>query len=945
MIFLSLQHMLVGKIYSPIIFFLLSIYSFSQGTWVQKTSFGGTARQEAIGFTIGNKAYIGTGWNGSCMQDFWEWDPLANTWTQKADFTGGSRQGAYHFSIGSKGYIGMGWNCSTELSDFWEWDQSTNIWIKKADFPATPMQDGVSFSIGTKGYVGTGYNMNSNGYFNVFWEWDQVTNVWTQKNNFPGVPRCGSCGFSIGNKGYIGMGVDGANNLYNDFWEWDQLTNTWTQKANFSGTARMYASGFTLCNNGYVGAGKDMNSFKQDLWEWNQVTNTWKQQANLPAVARFASIGISIGNKGYLGTGGLFPAYQFFNDFWEFAPSATPSSNLLVNGDFSLGNTGFISGYTYATFNTVEGEYWVGTSPQLWNGGMSNCQDHTSGSGNMLCVNGATSGANTPFYCQTVTVIPNNNYILALWGASAFPGNPADIMFSINNTSLTPSVTLPTSVCSWQQYSVLWYSGNSSTAAICIIDQDMQAFGNDFAIDDISFQPCGCTPPSQILITGNTTLCEGQSTTLSATGGTSYTWSTGSSSSTIIITPSTTTSYSVVASNSCGTDTASITIIVNQIPTASVLGDTTICSGSLVTLTASGGNNYLWNTGESTSSIIVSPAGNSSYSVIATMGSCTASATASVTVISSPTVTITSSPVSTTICNGDTVTLNASGGSVYMWSNGSSASSISVAPSTTITYTVTTNNGYCSNTTGITITVQPPPVATISGNTAICQGNTATLTASGGGTYLWSSGQTTSVIHPNSAGTYSVFVSVGTCKDTAVQTITVNPNPSAYAFSDTTITQGGSANLSASGGSTYIWDNGMSGNIISVFPLVTTVYCVTVRDANNCSDTDCVTVTVEPIDCSVMGELYLPNAFSPNKDNENDELQVYYGNFSCIQYFNITVYNLWGEKVYETTDPAFKWDGTFRDKKLDSGVYAYYLATKLINGEEILRKGNVSLLR
>jgi hypothetical protein len=228
--------------------FAISMIVNAQGTWTQKANIGGTARSGAVGFSIGNKAYIGTGdmgSTGSAMRDFWEWDQSTNVWTQKSDFGGSVRSYAVGFSIGTKGYIGTGQdNYPNPMVDFLEYDPSSNTWIQKADFGGTPRGSAVGFSIGTKGYIGTG------GGFSVdFWEWDQITNVWAKKADFGGIGRFSAVGFSIGTKGYIGTG---CSNIYAgikyeaDFWEWDQATNVWTQKADFGGSARCYAVGFQL---------------------------------------------------------------------------------------------------------------------------------------------------------------------------------------------------------------------------------------------------------------------------------------------------------------------------------------------------------------------------------------------------------------------------------------------------------------------------------------------------------------------------------------------------------------------------------------------------------------------------------------------------------------------------------------------------------------------------
>ena len=167
--------------------------------------------------------------------------------------------------------------------------------------------------------------------------------------------------------------------------------------------------------------------------------------------------------------------------------------------------------------------------------------------------------------------------------------------------------------------------------------------------------------------------------------------------------------------------------------------------------------------------------------------------------------------------------------------------------------------------------------------------------------------------------------------------VTVNPLPVASAGTDETILLGSSITLTASGGGTYSWSNGETTNPITVSPIVTTDYCVTVMDVNSCSDSECVRITVE-IPC---GNLFIPQAFSPNGDNENDVLSVY---GDCITYIEFVIFDRWGEKIFETTDPAIGWDGTYKGKKLDSAVFVYYLKA-VIKGESVSKHGNITLMK
>ena len=281
--------------------------------WLPKTDFGGAARHAAVGFSIGDKGYIGMGWDGSTkMRDFWQYDPAANTWTQKADFGGTARFYAVGFSIGEKGYIGVGWDGSSYQKDFWEYNPAANAWTEKAPFGGAARGLAVGFSIGDKGYVGTGFDGSS--YRKDYWEYDPAANAWTEKAPFGGTARCYAVGFSIGVKGYIGTGSDGSNRK--DFWEYNPTANAWTEKAPFSGTARYYAAGFSIGERGYIGTGSD-GSNRKDFWEYNPATNAWVWKADFGGSERYYAVGFSIGERGYIGTGsdGLNR-----KDFWQYTP-------------------------------------------------------------------------------------------------------------------------------------------------------------------------------------------------------------------------------------------------------------------------------------------------------------------------------------------------------------------------------------------------------------------------------------------------------------------------------------------------------------------------------------------------------------------------------------------------------------------------------------------------
>lgn len=218
------------------------------------------ARMAAVGFSIGSKGYFGTGEHiigqiYTRVNDFYEFDPADSggmgKWTEKTKINNDVnlvRAFAVGFSIGNKGYIGTGHHVYGVYNDFWEYDPNAGTdgkgtWSQKTNFPGTARWQAVGMSIGAYGYVGLGDNRSD------FYEYNPTTNTWTQKASSPFLPfpdnianRALAAGFSIGNKLYIGTGSikSGSTTHYKDFWEctpaaiWSGATNNeWTAVTNW----------------------------------------------------------------------------------------------------------------------------------------------------------------------------------------------------------------------------------------------------------------------------------------------------------------------------------------------------------------------------------------------------------------------------------------------------------------------------------------------------------------------------------------------------------------------------------------------------------------------------------------------------------------------------------------------------------------------------------------
>jgi|WetSurMetagenome_2_1015567.scaffolds.fasta_scaffold262625_1 N-acetylneuraminic acid mutarotase len=298
------------------------------GNWVRLSDFDGLARCDAVGFSIGIKGYIGTGYDGDKrLSDFWEYDVSKNSWTQKADFPGIARNSAVGFGTDSKGYIGTGFDGKNKLNDFWEYDPPANSWTRKSDFQGSARYAAIGMSINNLGYIGTGFDGN---YTKDFWEYNPETDAWTQKTSIGGSKRKDASCFQINGKGYIVTGID--NGTYQtDLWEYDPSTDIWTKKRPVSNTSdedydNEYSSiigiskvGFALDGKGYLATGGQSSG--TDVWEYDPSTDLWVERTAFEGSLRADAVGFSIGNLCYLTTGKSGSYY--FDDLWSFEPGAT----------------------------------------------------------------------------------------------------------------------------------------------------------------------------------------------------------------------------------------------------------------------------------------------------------------------------------------------------------------------------------------------------------------------------------------------------------------------------------------------------------------------------------------------------------------------------------------------------------------------------------------------
>lgn len=617
--------------------------------------------------------------------------------------------------------------------------------------------------------------------------------------------------------------------------------------------------------------------------------------------------------------------------------SAVTGNNAIINGDFSLGDSGFTTSYVQGTGGvwgilSNEGEYDISTDPALSHNSFDSFGDHTTGSGNMLVINGAD--VPTPIWCQTINVVPNTNYDFSAWMATCYSLNPSVLQFSINGNLLGSPFVLSSNTGVWEQFSAVWNSGTNTSANICIVNQSTAIGGNDFALDDIVFSEI-CTASDTVNITlinpgtfslGNDTTICGDSIILDAaiSGNASYLWNTGETNQSITVSDTGIYSVQVIVNASC---ILTDTIIISGGDLQISLGnDTTLCSGQQLVLTVNNppGTTVLWNTGETIPSIVTDNPGI--YSVMVQNGNC----------IATDTIVVEAGPElhagnDTLLCNGQQVLLDATipNASSFLWDNGSAGPTVIADSPGSYIVTVSADGCIVTDTVNISFVTGQPDLGP---DTSLCGNIILDATYPGAVSYSWNTGETSPVITISQSGLQIVSVTINSgCILYDSVNVTINNISVDIDSAVAELAQGESItiNIAATGipPYTYLWsdpdaiscDTCIQTNITSQG--TTQYYYVTVTDALGCEGTDSILI-INP-ECDT--ELFFPNAFTPNNDGKND---FYFVSVTCPGTFSFAIYNRWGENIFESADPYFRWNGKNKGTGQDSpeGTY-YYIST------------------
>jgi gliding motility-associated-like protein len=786
-------------------------------------------------------------------------------------------------------------------------------WTRKADFGGVARYAPFSFAIGSKGYMCMGVDKNSTCY-NDLWEYEPVSNTWTKKQPCPAPARYAGASFVIGGQAYICFGSTSSFIFYNDLWMYDQATDTWSQKKSFPGIIKYGVSSFTIGSKGYVGTGNQGSAtgpFTNEFWEYDPATDNWTKKANLPGTARYGSIGLTIGNSGYMGLGGRTDGSisTLFNDWYEYLPATDswikkadiPTPGFSYPACFSIGNNGYIG--TGGNESGMLNNFWQYTPA-------------------------------TDSWVQVATFKSDGRYATGSFGI----GDKGYVGVGLGNNS--------------SYYKDFWEYGPQTK----ILNADF-LYTKDF---------CAGQPQAFTSLEQNPVFTHHWRFDSGAVPATSNLKDPGG----IIYMTDGLKHVTHIISDGIRTDSIIYTVIVHPLPTAAFLISSPLCANAPIIFTNTGSTNknfiYKWDFGdghylfqENTEHMYTVSGIKTVQQIITTEFGCSVNNTQTLFVNASPKAV---PGKSMTVCSLTPIQLGEASiaGNTYQWISTSPLSDQQISNPVAIplkgknVYSLTvTNAAGCSDKDEVTIIVLKVSSADAGLNDTICENESVQLgtTYANGDLYSWlpKTGLSDPAIYnpvatPKVTTTYTLSVIPEGCPAIIdVVTIVVHAAPVVDAGVNDTIDAISTAQLKATGGQVYTWSppDGLSDWSSSnpvASPKQTTTYSVTTTNNEGCSGSDSVTIFVFPLN------VWIPNAFTPNGDDNND---VFFIKALCINDFECSIFNRWGECIFYSTDINIGWDGNDSKTHLGSpvGGYVYLVKGKLANKKNLNLKGIVNLVR
>ena len=665
----------------------------------------------------------------------------------------------------------------------------------------------------------------------------------------------------------------------------------------------------------------------------------------------------------------------------------TLQQNILSNSNFNLGNTGFTSDYVssstggYGKYNVTD------RGPQSWWTGFSPCVDHTTGTGFMMLIDGGPI-SNQNVWCQEVAVLPNTDYAFSAWVVNMCTcGAPPILQFGINGVNLGNVISVTTVNCQWNQFYEIWNSGNNTTAKICLVNQNTNPAGNDFALDDITFTPV--TPSHDTILvnvlpksrnTLNTTMCKGDSIVFNnkvyTTAGT----------------------YTKTLKNSQNCDSIVTMNLSIRTPAYEITKYDTICRGATYFFGGKSLNtegvykNCFTAVGGGDSVVILHLSFYPNYNIsrkdticygdslfvgqvfYKNTGNYTIKLTSSKGCDSTINLNLTIRPQNIRtqkvyMCHTDFYPI---GGSIYnktgiyrnilkgfqcdstvitdlevfiKWTDNIDTT-ICANQKLVINNKTYTKSGRYSDTIprpfrcdmiyNITLTVLPLPTRTQ--DITLCKGQTFKINNK-----VYSQ-----------AGSYIDTLKIKNSCDSVIITRINILDLTLNGIKNMTLQNGDSIKLmpnvnNNNNNLTWLWSPpiGLSCTNCAtptLTPLSKNRYHLTVRDKQfGCMASDSFFVNI--ILCT---KVYIPNAFSPNDDNLNDVFTAY-GSDCAKGIKKMSIFNRWGNLVYSVENTALGsvaqgWNGKYNGKALPMGVYVYVIEIEYGNGTSSIFSGDVNLM-
>jgi len=584
-----------------------------------------------------------------------------------------------------------------------------------------------------------------------------------------------------------------------------------------------------------------------------------------------------------------------------FLNSEITGTNMVTNGDFSSGNSGFNSDYKNNCTVLANGQYCVGQN-------VSSCNGHNNLPNDYIMTFKGISDTTLKVWSQTFPVLPNTNYKFSYWFTSLIDSNTSQLHYLINGTYLGATGGIH-DACDWTQFYSTWNSSNNTSVTIALVDEANDSLRNFFALDDLYFGEVKMKSDSfvvnvqglcdSIKIEGDDKICSSTDTLTyslfrSANCDKQYNLEVDNTFATVVSqTPlsvkllfkkegSTTIKATYV--NECKIVADSLPVTIKFSPASIKLEpDLTTCRDTSLILNAGNGfTSYVWQDGSTDSTFTVNAPGL--YNVTA-KNFCGLQIKDSFQFIRSFINPFIVTPSVVNVCKGDSVLFKASGGTNYSWSPATNFDRPNSATSnaginSSQNFIVNISDSVCLRDTTITIPVAAfsvPNITIAKSNDENCGNDSAVLIANGGISYSWSPSQ-------------------------------------------------------------FIVRN--NGNTVTVKPNQNVTYFVQSRDEKGCAGADSVTVYFSKVGDQ---KLFMPNAFTPNGDGLNDVFKPTF--IGPSNSYDFRIYNRWGQLIFKTTTPGVGWDGRYNGIIQRSDTYVFYITAEGGCNGKFQQKETFALIR